>query len=578
MSRSPVPFCLRLEEPGKSPRYFSLKPDVPYILGRDPRKSTIVVQDRGVSRRHLRLKADTDCVIVEDLGSSTGTFLSDGTQLSSAEFGIGDGMGILVGSIRVYILDQRQLPIKEAVEPTPSPSPTKKTPPSARSSTTAEDEQTINTSGVKPDTEKSGQRYLQLMRQVHKELLERLDLRRGRELAVSDDELKQQVQQTIEEIVDAVDQTQFPNPEFRRKLIKEVLDEAVGLGPLESALADPAVSEIMVVDREHVYVEKSGRIVKLDTFFTSDDAIKAIIERIVSPLGRRIDEAQPLVDARLKDGSRVNAVIKPLALKGPCITIRKFSKKRITMQDLVTREGASPEMARFLELAVKCKKNIIVSGGTGSGKTTLLNILSSFIDDSERIITVEDAAELQLDQEHVVSLETRPPNLEGRGAFTIRDLVKNALRMRPDRIVVGECRGGEAIDMLQAMNTGHSGSLTTLHANSPQESITRLESMVMMFSGGDLPVLSIRQQIQEAIHVIVQQTRYSDGSRRISHISEVIDTEDSGEVVVRDLYRFRTQAGSQPDHIVGTFKRTGYIPSFYGEFLVNGFVKSGDFL
>ena len=303
--------------------------------------------------------------------------------------------------------------------------------------------------------------------------------------------------------------------------------------------------------------------------------MRAIIERIVTPLGRRIDESSPLVDARLRDGSRVNAVIRPLALRGSAITIRKFSKTPLTLEKLIEFGALTEAMGRFLTRCVKAKRNVVISGGTGSGKTTLLNVLSAAIPSDERIVTIEDAAELQLGQPHVVSLETRPPNMEGKGEYTIRDLVKNELRMRPDRIVVGECRGGEALDMLQAMNTGHDGSLTTTHANSPREAVTRLETLVLM-SGLELPVRAIREQIAGAVHVLVQQSRLSDGSRKVTSITEVTGIDDEGEIELVPIFQF-IRTGTGPNgKVEGEFRATGFLPTFLNQFLVMGLVKQGE--
>lgn len=328
------------------------------------------------------------------------------------------------------------------------------------------------------------------------------------------------------------------------RLEKQVLDEVIGLGPLEDLLADPQVTEIMVNARDQIFVEEKGRIRASEVVFSSDHALLAVIERIVSQVGRRVDASSPLVDARLLDGSRVNAVIPPIALKGPCLTIRRFSKKPIAVQQLVEWKSLTALMADFLKLCVRSHMNMMISGGTGSGKTTLLNALSSFIPDNERIITVEDAAELQLQQPHVVSLESRPPNLEGRGAITIRDLVKNCLRMRPDRIVVGECRGGEALDMLQAMNTGHDGSLTTAHANSPEDMLRRLETMVLL-TGVEFPLRAIREQIASALHVIVQQTRLPSGRRLITNITWVNGLKgQNAEYRTLNLFEFKLSEGN----------------------------------
>ena len=345
----------------------------------------------------------------------------------------------------------------------------------------------------------------------------------------------------------------------RQKLFEEVHAEIQGFGPIEPLLQDPSVSEIMVNGPKLVYVERQGKLIKTGVEFENDEHVLRIIDRIVSPLGRHIDESSPMVDARLPDGSRVNAIIPPLSLVGPTITIRKFAKIPLTVDDLIRFGSMTPELAEFLKACVKARLNVIVSGGTGSGKTTLLNVLSGFIPDDERIVTIEDAAELQLQQEHVVGLESRPPNIEGKGAIRIRDLVINALRMRPDRIVVGECRGAEALDMLQAMNTGHDGSLTTGHANSPRDVLARLETMVLM-AGMDLPLRAIREQISSAIDVIVQQSRFRDGSRRITNVTEVQGME--GDIIVlQDVFVFE-QMGEEAGKINGRIKPTGIRPRF----------------
>jgi len=395
---------------------------------------------------------------------------------------------------------------------------------------------------------------------IHQDLLRMMDLRRTDIGDMDEDELRLRVEQMIDEIMTSLGE-QLPEHVDKERLKREVLNEAVGLGPLEELLADDDISEIMVNRFDDIYVEQSGRLTKSDIAFSSDEAVMSAIERIVSPLGRRIDESSPMVDARLPDGSRVNAIIPPLALRGPCITIRKFSKSKLTDKDLVGYGSINQNMVTLLKTAVEQRQNIVISGGTGSGKTTLLNILSNFIPDSERIVTVEDAAELKLSQPHLVALESRPPNLEGKGAVPIRELVKNCLRMRPDRIVVGECRGGEALDMLQAMNTGHDGSLTTAHANTPRDVISRLEVMVMM-SGMDLPVRAIREQISSAVHIIVQQSRLADGSRKITHISEITGME--GDIVqLNDIFLYRQEGFDADGKVVGHFESTGQVPQFY---------------
>ena len=356
------------------------------------------------------------------------------------------------------------------------------------------------------------------------------------------------VRSTVE---DLVKQIELPIPvSERRKIVDSVVSNIVGLGPLDPLIADDSISEIMVNGPKKVYVEKKGVLYLTDVKFDDDKQVMTVIDRIVTPLGRHVDESSPMVDARLSDGSRVNAIIPPLAIDGPTITIRKFPKDSIKASDLIAWKSASPRMMMFLEGCVKSKLNIIVSGGTGSGKTTLLGVLSAYIPDNERIVTIEDAAELRLQQPHVVRLEARPANIEGKGRIAIKDLVVNALRMRPDRIIVGECRGGEALDMLQAMNTGHDGSLTTGHANSPRDMMSRLETMVMM-SGMELPSRAIREQIASAINLVVQQSRLPDGSRKITSISEVIGMEHD-EIVMQEIYRFNQKVVDEHGKIVGT--------------------------
>jgi len=347
------------------------------------------------------------------------------------------------------------------------------------------------------------------------------------------------------------------NRSERQRLFEMILAEILGYGPIQPLLEDDSITEIMVNGPKHVYVERHGKIERVPITFENDEHVLRIIERIVAPLGRRIDESSPMVDGRLPDGSRVNAVIPPISLVGPCLTIRKFAKIPFTIEDLIRLGTLTREAAKFLEAAVKARLNIVVSGGTGSGKTTLLNVLSSFIPPDERIITIEDAAELQLHQEHVVRLEARPPNIEGKGQVTIRDLVINALRMRPDRIVVGEVRGGEALDMLQAMNTGHDGSLTTAHSNSPRDTLARIETMVMM-AGMELPLKAIRQQIASAIDLIVHAERLRDGSRRVVKIAEVLGMEGD-TILMQDIFEF-VEEGMDGDKIIGQLRPTGIRP------------------
>lgn len=400
---------------------------------------------------------------------------------------------------------------------------------------------------------------------IHSELIRTIDLKKllaeAGDSESKEKELRAKTQRDIASIVDK----EAPDiaRDERQKLVKDVLEEALGLGPLEDMLADPAISEIMVNGANKIFIEKSGKVQLSGIKFTSNDHLRRIIERIVTPLGRQINNATPYVDARLKDGSRVNAVIEPLSLDGPALTIRKFKKGGINPEKYIEFGSATKNMLDFLRISVEYGYNVVISGGTGSGKTSLLNMISQFIPSHERVITVEDAAELQLMQEHVVRLETRPPSMEGTNAVTIRDLIKNALRMRPDRIVVGETRDGAALDMLQAMNTGHDGSMTTTHANSPRECLARLETLVMM-SGLDLPVRAIREQISGAVDLIVQIVRLSDGSRKIISITEVNGMQ--GDVVtLAEIFRFKETGYDKNRRVIGQFQATGTVPSFVQE-------------
>jgi Flp pilus assembly CpaF family ATPase len=380
---------------------------------------------------------------------------------------------------------------------------------------------------------------------------------------VEDEELHQFVRDELKIVVDE-EQVPLSGPE-RQRLIRDIIDDVLGHGPIQRFLDDPSITEVMVNRYDQVYVERQGRIFPTDTKFTSDDALRRVIDRIVSKVGRRIDESSPLVDARLADGSRVNAIIPPLAVNGPALTIRKFGRDALTVHDLVTLGSLSPEMGELLHACVVARMNIIVSGGTGTGKTTLLNVLSGFIPPEDRIVTIEDAVELQLQQEHVIRLESRPQNIEGKGEVSIRDLVRNSLRMRPDRIVVGEVRGGECLDMLQAMNTGHDGSISTVHANSPRDAIARLETLVLM-AGMDIPLRAVREQLASAVNLVVHITRMRDGSRRVTHITEVQGME--GDVVtLQDAFVFDYAAGMDDDgRFLGKPVPTGVRPRFTERF------------
>jgi len=384
---------------------------------------------------------------------------------------------------------------------------------------------------------------------------------------VGEEELRRQLQEHLKVILS---REKVPlSTADRTQLVQDLTDDVLGYGPISGLLADPEVSEVMVNGPTLVYVERNGKIVKANASFIDENHLRRIIEKIVSQVGRRIDEATPMVDARLPDGSRVNAVISPLAIGGPFLTIRKFSRDPFTVDDLINFGSFSRTVAQFLDACVKGRLNVIVSGGTGTGKTTALNVLSSFIPHDERIVTVEDAKELQLHQEHVLALEARPPNIEGKGEVRIRDLVRNTLRMRPDRIVVGECRGGEALDMLQAMNTGHDGSITTVHSNSPRDTLSRIETMVLM-AGMDLPVRAIREQMSSAIDLIVHLTRLRDGTRRVTHVSEVQGME--GDVIVlQDLFLFDFGMGvDENGRFLGHLKSTGIRPKFSERLADNG--------
>jgi pilus assembly protein CpaF len=531
--------------------------EFPVSIGRDP-TCHIQLDDRFVSRHHLWLHVEPRGLRVEDV-SSNGT-LVDGQPVKGKSTLINYGDPVLIGGHSLYVKllkDEAGTPAPQLPPPKVEEASAELAPPRAANG---------ETPAVADDAA--------LRREIHRRVLEHLDLAAMDSQRLDDPSFRPRVLTALRRTIQSLESRLPPNLD-RDRLVGEMADEALGLGPLERLLADDDVKEIMVIDAATIYVERGGRIVRSDQRFTDDDRVRAVIERIVTPLGRRIDESSPLVDARLPDGSRVNAIIRPLALKGSCITIRKFARTPLQMSDLLRFGTLSEAMGRFLFRSVAAKKNIVISGGTGSGKTTLLNVLSSAISDAERIVTIEDSAELQLKQPHVVSLETRPPNMEGKGEYSIRDLVKNALRMRPDRIVVGECRGGEALDMLQAMNTGHDGSLTTTHANSPREALGRLETLCLM-SGLDLPARAIREQIAKSIQLIVQQSRLSDGSRRILAVSEVGPLERDGEFTLRDIYRFTPTGVAKDGRVEGEFQATGYLPSFLDEFLVRGLIPAGE--
>jgi pilus assembly protein CpaF len=407
-------------------------------------------------------------------------------------------------------------------------------------------------------------RLLELKKQIHGKLVERLDFTKVKEM--NQESLRRDVRRVVEHLCDT--ENPLLNRVDRERLIEEILDETLGFGPLEALLRDPTISEIMINGPKKIYVEKRGKIEKSDVTFRDNDHLLQIIDRIVSRIGRRVDETSPMVDARLPDGSRVNAVIPPIALDGAAVSIRRFGANPLKLEDLLAYKAFTPEMAMLLEASIKARLNIVISGGTGSGKTTLLNTLSSFIPDDERLVTIEDAAELQLQQDHIVRLETRPPNIEGKGAITTRDLVRNALRMRPDRIIVGECRGAETLDMLQAMNTGHAGSMTTLHANTVRDALSRMETMIMM-GGFELPVKAMRQQIASAIDLIIQVNRLQGGPRKITSITEVMNMEQD-IIIMQEIFRFRQLGIDQNGKAYGQFEATGVRPSFVNRLEAKG--------
>lgn len=417
---------------------------------------------------------------------------------------------------------------------------------------------------------------IQLKKRVHKQLIEEMNLKKvSLEMMTKNAEqikrFKEGAERILTNILAREAEGIISSLEVRRKLIKEVIDEALGFGPLEDLIKDPKVTEIMVNNKDQVYIESAGKIELTNKRFTSDEQVKIVVERILAPLGRRIDESSPYVDARLPDGSRVNAIIPPLSLTGPTLTIRKFAKHKLTIDELVKQHGSLTEgIAKFLQASVVGRKNTLVSGGTGSGKTTFLNILSEFIPSRERIITIEDSAELKLHHRHWIRLESKPPNIEGKGEITIRDLFRNTLRMRPDRIIVGECRGKEILDMLQAMNTGHDGSMSTLHANSTQDVLIRLDSMILM-SGVELPLRAIREMISSAVDLIVHTTRLSDGTRKVVQITEITGMrEETARVELKDIFVFKQTGLDSEYKVQGYFTATGYIPSFYEEICAKG--------
>lgn len=532
------------------------------------RSNDLVIDSRQLSKRQAEFRLEDSGVYVRDLGSLTGCWVNrervveQGPLSDLDEIEIGD-IRITLKSIRLPLTALKSGGPLEEVSSSTAHTIHQATPPSTVISATDE---ASRESEELPSRNDEALAYWG--RIIHEQLLYQMDLQRKDVNRMSDESLRRESLELIKSIVAGLDD-QLPDSVSRQQLINHVLNESVGLGPLEEFLQDESITEIMVNNYREIFIERNGKLEQSSVTFSSDATVSAVIDRIISPLGRRIDESSPIVDARLKDGSRVNAIVPPLALKGPSLTIRKFPKNRLKFADLVSSDAISQSMVDFLKVCVEMRKNIIVSGGTGSGKTTLLNVLSNFIPATDRIVTIEDAAELKLAQPNLVSLESRPPNLEGRGEIPIRDLVRNSLRMRPDRIVVGECRGGEALDMLQAMNTGHNGSLTTIHANNPRDVLSRLEVLVLM-AGMELPITAIREQVASAVDLIIQQTRFPCGARKITRITEVVGVE-SGTVQLQDIFTYSQRGVDENGRVKGNFVATGAIPTFYEDLRNLGF-------
>ena len=564
---------LRIESKGQGPREVAVA-RFPCRVGRGAANDVVLPHWR-VGLCHAEFHRFDDGIRLLDQGAFGGTRVNGerveefGPLAEFDEIRIAGFSLRLVGELDLRELDSQSSQVVEIDRPPAQPSSPPTAAPTAAPTTTPPSTPTALVSQAQPEiaaatpsTSSTDLLLLEWQRRLHRGLIEAIDLRRYDVRQLSDHQLRTQVGTVLRDLLGS---THVPPASLNQDLLwQRVLDEAIGLGPLEPLLADPTITEIMVNAADAIWVERGGRLEQHAARFTDDDAIRAVIDRIVAPLGRRIDEASPMVDARLADGSRVNAIIPPLAVRGPALTIRRFSTRVLGTDDLLRLGSASEAMLEFLRVCVASRRNLIVSGGTGSGKTTLLNVLSNLIPPGERLITIEDAAELRLAYPHLVTLEARPANLEGRGAITIRDLVRNALRMRPDRIIVGECRGGEALDMLQAMNTGHEGSLTTVHANTARDALSRLEMMVLM-AGIDLPIAVVREQIASAIDLVVHQTRGADGVRRIQSILEVTGNE-SGRLQTQEIFRYvqRSPAGGDSrGRVGGHFEACDAVPQFY---------------
>jgi pilus assembly protein CpaF len=506
--------------------------------------NSIVLPEKKVSRQHAVISDAGGTFQIVDKGSTFGTVVN-GNKIAGST-ALNDGDEIEVGS------NVLTFSVNEPAQSAPVPVP--------ESLKVSDAERNIEMDSEFADSALLYNDDMMVMkRRIHEKVLQKLNLHKVATQHIQDEELMAKLEKALDHVLREV-RHELPHFIQMEMLRQALLDELIGYGPITPMLRDPSVDEIMVNGPSLIFIERKGKLLETGAKFFDERHLITIIQRIVEPLGRHVDEASPMVDARLPDGSRVNAVIPPLALDGASITIRKFAKKKLTTEDLINFGSMTPEIAIFLEEAVRARQNILISGGTGSGKTTLLNVLSQFIGQGERVVTIEDSAELKLTHRNLVRMEGRPPNIEGKGRVSIRDLVVNALRMRPDRIVVGECRSSEALDMLQAMNTGHDGSLTTVHANNPRDSLSRLENMVMM-AGFELPSSAIRDQIASAVDLVVQQNRMLDGSRRITQISEVTGKEEQ-VILMQDIFVYEQEGFTEDGRVKGSFSATGNIPNF----------------
>ena len=535
-------------------RTLELTENAPLSIGRSE-SSALCIPDKKISRRHAEIVSDGENIFITDLCSRTGTRVNGRPIQQRTPLCIGDT--IQIGETDLVLEKTAEVPAASAPRVTTQPE-------TKQAVKTAKPQNSPHLpvySAQESLVELYSGSMLALAKRVQTRVLELLNIDAAAK-EISNSEMRPKVADAVDQILREI-RHEIPSSVKLDQFRQILLDDLTGLGPLSPLLRDGSISEIMINGPENIFIESKGLLYRSAAKFNSESHLQAIIQRIVEPLGRHIDAASPMVDARLEDGSRVNAVIPPLALDGSLVTIRKFASKKLTDDDLIKFGSLTKPMALFLREAVRARRNILVSGGTGSGKTTLLNILSQFIPEKERIITVEDSAELKLSHENLCRLEARPANVEGQGRITIRDLVINTLRMRPDRIIVGECRGAEALDMLQAMNTGHDGSMTTCHANNPRDALSRLENMVMM-AGFELPSSAIREQIASAIHLIVQQTRLPDGSRKIVKISEVTGREGN-TILLQDIFTFEQEGFDENFHVIGHHTATGNIPTFIDE-------------